>query len=238
MGFLMTLDFFDRNLVHQKFALNKEGRDFVIGDLHGCKSDLINAMLDVSFNVTKDRIFSVGDLVDRGPDSVGCLELLDEPWFNAVKGNHELMFTGTVGSTWDLENYYINGGEWIKELSDGEKKKWVKRINQMPFAISVETPNGLVGITHSEPPSDWDDIEKLSEAEYMNMVWNRDLVRKVQNWHNMRSPNKDPMRPRCANVYRTYHGHTPVAEPTFAGNTKYIDTGCVFGYTLTLEQIK
>lgn len=34
-------------------------------------------------------MLSVGDLVDRGPDSIGCLKLLEAPWFHAVMGNHE-----------------------------------------------------------------------------------------------------------------------------------------------------
>jgi len=234
---MLTHDFFDRKLVHQKFELNENGRDFVIGDLHGCKDMLLVKMSEVSFDKDIDRIFSVGDLVDRGPDSLGCLELLDETWFHAVKGNHELMFASAAQSTWDLDNYFINGGEWIKTIDDLTKRKWVDRINKMPFAITVETSMGDVGITHAEPPSDWAEIETLPESIYMDMVWNREIVRKVINWHNAKNPNKDPMRPKCANVFRTYHGHTPVAEPTFAGNTKYIDTGAVFGYSLTMEQI-
>src|SRR3546814_20948203 len=56
--------------------------------MHGCL-DLFQAHLDrIGLDPTKDRIFSVGDLADRGPDSVGCLRLLREPWVHAVRGNH------------------------------------------------------------------------------------------------------------------------------------------------------
>src|SRR3546814_7017992 len=77
--------------LHQRMPANTVGRDFIVGDMHGCL-DLFQAQLDrIGFDPTKDRIFSVGDLADRGPDSMGCLRLLREPWFHAVRGNHEDM---------------------------------------------------------------------------------------------------------------------------------------------------
>src|SRR3546814_14755908 len=77
--------------VHRHLAANKVGSDFIVGDLHGCL-DLLQVELDrVGFDRAKDRLFSVGDLIDRGPDSMGCLRLLREPWFFAARGNHEDM---------------------------------------------------------------------------------------------------------------------------------------------------
>ena len=76
-------------MVIQKFKENWHGRDFVLGDLHGCLELLQIEMIKVGFNEETDRIFSVGDLVDRGPDSLKCLELVFEPWFHSVLGNHE-----------------------------------------------------------------------------------------------------------------------------------------------------
>ena len=60
---------------------NTRGRDFVVGDLHGCLPDLKALLTTVSFNPDKDRLIAVGDLVDRGPESLGVLRLLGAPWF-------------------------------------------------------------------------------------------------------------------------------------------------------------
>jgi len=60
----------------QKLPSNTLGRDFVIGDLHGCFDLLERLMKAVDFNFDKDRLFSVGDLVDRGPYSLSCLQLI------------------------------------------------------------------------------------------------------------------------------------------------------------------
>src|SRR3546814_17288249 len=74
--------------VHRHLAANKVGSDFIVGDLHGCL-DLLQVELDrVGFDRAKDRLFSVGELIDRGPDSMGCLRLLREPWFFAARGNN------------------------------------------------------------------------------------------------------------------------------------------------------
>jgi serine/threonine protein phosphatase 1 len=53
----------------QRFVLNATGRDFAVGDIHGCFSALEAALRHVGFSPDSDRLFSVGDLVDRGSES-------------------------------------------------------------------------------------------------------------------------------------------------------------------------
>jgi len=67
--------------MRQHFASNKHGHDYVVGDVHGDYERLTDLLLVIKFDVTVDRLFAVGDLIDRGPDSVKCLELLNESWF-------------------------------------------------------------------------------------------------------------------------------------------------------------
>jgi len=53
----------------KRHPCNHQGRDFVIGDLHGCLP-LLHRLLDhVRFDPAGDRVFSTGDLIDRGPFS-------------------------------------------------------------------------------------------------------------------------------------------------------------------------
>ena len=64
-------------------------RDILIGDIHGCFDELTSLLdaLDVTAN---DRLISVGDLVDRGPDSVRLWEFFrDRPHAHVIMGNHE-----------------------------------------------------------------------------------------------------------------------------------------------------
>ncbi len=45
---------------------------FVVGDLHGCYTLLMNELDKVSFDPARDLLISVGDLVDRGAENVEC----------------------------------------------------------------------------------------------------------------------------------------------------------------------
>ena len=72
-------------------ATNTLGRDFVVGDIHGHASKLMEQLDQLRFDIDKDRLICVGDLVDRGPESAQALALLNEPWFFSVLGNHELL---------------------------------------------------------------------------------------------------------------------------------------------------
>ena len=52
------------------------GADFVVGDVHGCFRTLRRAMNAVDFNPERDRLFAVGDLVNRGPHSYEAIDWL------------------------------------------------------------------------------------------------------------------------------------------------------------------
>ncbi len=69
-------------------------RTLTIGDIHGCRSALDYLLEAVSLR-EDDVIVTLGDYVDRGPDSKGVierlLELQKKHHLIALKGNHEVM---------------------------------------------------------------------------------------------------------------------------------------------------
>ncbi|KAJ5515471.1 hypothetical protein N7527_007031 [Penicillium freii] len=66
------------------------GRLVIVGDVHGMRKSL-EALLDkVSFDKSKgDHLILVGDLVNKGPDSSGVVDLAIKLGASAVRGNHE-----------------------------------------------------------------------------------------------------------------------------------------------------
>lgn len=50
----------------ESFQENLDGKDYIIGDIHGCYDELIIALRYINFNFDHDRLFCVGDVVDRG----------------------------------------------------------------------------------------------------------------------------------------------------------------------------
>src|SRR5262245_16953556 len=63
-------------------------RTVLVGDVHGCRDELVELLDRVGLG-DDDRLVLVGDLVARGPDSRGTLDLLMRLGARSVRGNHE-----------------------------------------------------------------------------------------------------------------------------------------------------
>lgn len=64
-------------------------RNILIGDVHGCLDEFRELLRLVSYKQGSDRLIQVGDLLDRGPDPVGCVRFAREVGAELVLGNHE-----------------------------------------------------------------------------------------------------------------------------------------------------
>lgn len=195
------------------FSKNTQGRDFVVGDIHGHFSVFEEKLKEIEFNPEVDRMFSVGDLVDRGPESPRCLEFLAKPWFHAVLGNHEQLCLDIISGRDHLGLHPRNGGGWI--LKQDNKERFEEAFQKLPLVIEVETEAGLVGIIHAEcPVKDWTRLSnnKIWYLIKQDCIWSRNLV-----YEN---------NPRVVQgIYKIYHGHTIMKQVSELGNRVYIDTG-------------
>lgn len=65
---------------------------WAIGDLHGCYDELQRLLERIEFDAERDRLWFVGDLVNRGPDSLACVRFVRDLGERAVcvPGNHDL----------------------------------------------------------------------------------------------------------------------------------------------------
>lgn len=236
----------------KRLPANRHGRDFVTGDLHGCYQALISALKHQSFDPSQDRLLSVGDLVDRGPDSAKVLKLTAKPWFHAVMGNHEWMALTALQQGQPQVGFWLaNDGHWWTKINEFEQQQLFSLLQQLPLALEVPFPdtgmlevtfsedeeekegsattpnscqNACLGMIHAEVPNrDWSGIHHWSEEQRYHALWSRALLR---------SRRLDPV----AGIAAVAHGHTIVEAPCWLGNRLYVDTGaCLSGkVTLTL----
>lgn len=217
----------------------RNGRKFVCGDIHGAKDKLFEALDRIGFDYGNDTLYALGDLVDRGPDSYGVLKLLEEPWFESIKGNHELMMEQAHDGADRYEMHKHNGGGWFEFLSADERDHCVSLTRDLPIAMTVDTPSGRrVGLVHAElPGACWNEFEAMLQSENLShaeaagasALWGRTKVKQAQR--------KAPVA-NVANIDMVYMGHTPLDKPLQCGNLRWIDTGACWddGY-LTIEEL-
>lgn len=203
----------------ERFDANKRGRDFFVGDIHGHRDQLLQQLGELGFKRENDRLFSVGDLIDRGPDSMGCLELVEEPWFFATLGNHEELFIDRFNRRY-IDQALLHrrvGGKWADVLEDDEErcKRYLKIVLSLPVAIEVKVAWGRVGVVHAQvKDNDWD--EQVSYP----------ILDAGSIWHATRymDHNKGEKQAEIANIDIVVSGHVNAPKPTLIENQIYIDT--------------
>ena len=146
--------------VIQRLPANHRGRDFIVGDLHGYGPLLRQFLAEHDFCAETDRVFSVGDLIDRGPESLDTLRLLYEPWFYAVRGNHEDMLLHYSAAQYrygvpDTNHPFIgNGGDWVLHLEpdarDELRYRLLPRMALLPHLLVVGAGSQRYHVVHAE----------------------------------------------------------------------------------------
>lgn len=192
------------------------GRRIVVGDIHGCYDELMELLEKVGIG-DDDRIFSVGDLITKGPKSKEVLDLfMTDARFATVIGNHDL----ALRRKWNGEEIELKPAqkETHKELK-GEKDAYVSFFNRMPFMIDLGTH--LVVHAGVRP-----NVELYSQT--------------TSDMTQIRTLGADPESDEGTPWYHVYHGakvilfgHWPAPEPRRGRNAIGLDTGCVYGYNLT-----
>jgi serine/threonine protein phosphatase 1 len=203
--------------MRQHFASNIHGHDYVVGDVHGDYERLTDMFSVIKFDVTVDRLFSVGDLIDRGPASASCLDLLNEAWFFSVLGNHEkMMIDASANPAEEMDLWVQNGGEWGLELDPANLAHYAAVLSNLPLVITVGEGANRFNVFHAEFFGDDLALDRPGYSNHVReqLLWGRMLIR---------DPNKKDLH---KGLSKSFCGHTPVKSPKQIGSHVFIDTGC------------
>lgn len=218
-------------------------RSYAIGDIHG----QIGLLRQAHDWITADRarigdaeapVVHIGDLVDRGPDSRGVVELLlqgqlaGQPWV-VLKGNHDRMFTRFLAGERDpklrpdLEylNPRIGGAATLASYGADPGAN--------PAAAAAAVPSGHRAFLETLPVYHLRGGVLFVHAGVLPGVPLEEQVEDDLSW--IRGPFLDYTAPH---PWLVVHGHTNIEAPTHYGNRVNIDSGAAYGGPLTAVVIE
>jgi serine/threonine protein phosphatase 1 len=209
---------------------------YVVGDIHGCYSLLRAELLKLNFNEEEDLLIGVGDLVDRGPENMRCVELLDKKWFTTIRGNHEDFCIEGNSNNAVARSHCApnNGGSWFYEQDEITRQCVVAQFEQLPYLIELHYKGEKIGFAHADVPvEDWEKLKEYVQDDWQlehrsirdYVVWARKLVYQPSCY------------PNIENIDRVYLGHTVLPNVKKVGNCYFIDTGAVFTSNLTILKL-
>ena len=212
----------------RQVSANPSGRDFVVGDIHGAFGLVIDAMQAVRFDRNIDRLFTVGDLIDRGPESHRVLEFLTQPYVYSVRGNHEDELLSLYASGPPDEDVLaiacrFNGLQWWLDIPHEQRLCILNALSQLPLVIELETPRGTVGFIHADVP------QGMSWGVFRRALLAGDeRTRETCLWGRSRIHTRD--QTGVPGIGRVFVGHTPDWRGVQRyGNVFAIDSAACFG---------
>lgn len=228
----------------------------IIGDIHGCVKTL-NRLLDEAVKkYVIEEIFILGDLIDRGRYSQEVLKVVSEVKSNIPTiiflGNHEDMFLDFVLDTkrYEPEIWLYNGGKTTLEsfnaniMSNDENYfrdfcrenilgRFASIFDSLKIFKELSLGNKKYLLSHAGgfygdklPEELYNALNVMDKTTFFPFIWDREADFRTERYHD----------------FSIIHGHNPTKKISFQNpDTPYIngdisiniDTGCVYGYSLS-----
>lgn len=203
-------------------------RTIIIGDLHGCYNETIE-LLDKVQATSSDRIIFLGDLVDRGPNSAGCVDLAMR--YESILGNHEEKHLQYQ----DLEKK--NGSVIVKKDTHIETRRQLRPehydyLRSLPLYIKLPEYNAVcvhAGVfpnrsIEEQKSSHLLHIQMINSAFGEKSLWASKIPKHQEGWT------------FWANLWdgpeRIIFGHSVLNKPYITNKAIGLDGGACFGLEL------
>ncbi len=206
----------------------------LIGDVHGCSQELRALLARLGYDGTghpegRKAVF-LGDLVDRGPDTPGVLRLVmgmvEAGTAVCVPGNHDMKLMRKLKG----KDVRLTHGlaESVSQL-EKEPPEFVEKVTAFLDGLVSHYvfDGGRLVVAHAGMRAD---MQGRGSGRVRDFALYGETTGETDEYGL-------PVRFNWASEYRgaatVVYGHTPVAEPEWLNRTINIDTGCVFGGSLT-----
>lgn len=219
-------------------------RTLLLGDIHGCLEELDELLKLVEF-APGDNLILLGDLVDRGPDSVGVVRRARELNARAVLGNHEEKHL-----RWKKWEDKVRGGQAAKNpmRQFAEHKLAIQEgLSDDDFAWLANLPCTLRVGEHGDGRT-YVAVHGGLEPHYTFDKQGKQVIRirycdvrtgsfKGSNYIGHQPDNTQYWSELWTGSESVFYGHAVWEKPRFDDHGDYVcwglDTGCCFGGSLT-----
>ncbi|KAB8349874.1 hypothetical protein FH972_023887 [Carpinus fangiana] len=218
-----------------KTPKGKRGKRLVVvGDVHGCSSELSRLLKRISFDAKFDHLILAGDMIDKGPDSHGVLALAQSLDATCIRGNHE---DNLLRSHFSPTEYPPSNK--ISILEQNLDKKDIDYLLSCPLILSLgnipslETRSsvvvhaGLVPHVKLEKQPPWHVMHMRTMSKHFEPSEERDGDPWWSVWH---TEQKKLHKKERMTVLYGHDSRMGLVEKRFSVG---LDTGCVRGGRLT-----
>lgn len=232
----------DRTADPDPLARRRETGPFdVVGDVHGCRAELERLLAELGYrrrggaheHPDGRRAVFVGDIVDRGPDSPGALQvvlaMVEAGSALAVPGNHDDKLARRLkGSPVQVSHGLDRTLAQLDALPRPDRERLARRflrwLDRAPWHLVLD--EGRLVVAHAGLPERWHG-ETGGKARSLALFG--DVVGTTQEGFPVR---RDWGAEYAGRAFVAY-GHTPTLPTRIASRTVNLDSGCAFGGYLT-----
>lgn len=198
-------------------------RTLIVGDVHGCIEELKEVLEKAEYNKSRDRLISVGDVINKGPESKACLEYLESQSAEMIQGNHEYFFLKSFEESAPEAQWFAK----LKQELGPDLEYWKNSIRSWPYFIREQS----FDVVHAGkvPGEDLPDSDPY-------------LLCSIRTWDGKGIEIADEGNPAWFEFYNEpkpiIFGHWARRGLVWRKNAVGLDTGCVYGRKLSLLELE
>lgn len=222
---------------------------WLVGDIHGCARELDRLLADIRFDPSRDELWTVGDLVNTGPDSLAALRLWRDVDGRGVLGNHDIYALRAYAGVRDRRPDTLDA-----LFAADDASELLGALRELPVLARLPGDEGVapVWLVHAGLHPEWDGLPGVAERinrkphddAWLNSPW-VSFATRVRCCTADGEMSRDPGPPTaCEEPFRPWdsyyagtdpvvHGHWAQRGFYRAGATMSLDSGCVYGGKLT-----
>jgi len=206
----------------------------IIGDIHGCFDELTALLQRLGYEDLRHphgrKVVFLGDLVDRGPKTPEVLELVmgmvESGNAIAVPGNHDMKLMRALrGKNVKIAHGLAQSLEQLGERTAEFRERVAAFLDSLVSHYVLD--DGKLVVAHAGMKGE---MQGRGSGRVREFALYGETTGETDEYGL-------PVRYNWAADYRgramVVYGHTPVVDPEWVNSTICVDTGCVFGGTLT-----